>query len=116
MISRLHRFHGHNSLNFVYQKGETVRGPLCSIKYVKNDRRSNYRLAVVVSKKISKSAVTRNRIRRRLYETVRLKESLILGPYDIVMTVFSEELTKLPIADIEKMVFSQLKQAKIIAK
>jgi ribonuclease P protein component len=60
MISRAHRFHGYNSLNFVYRNGQTVRGPLFAIKYTINPKRKSYRAAVVVSKKVNKSAVARN--------------------------------------------------------
>ena len=113
MISRSHRFHGYNSLRYAYQKGKTVRGPLCSIRFVVNDRRTSYRLAVVTSKKVSKSAVVRNRIRRRLFEAFRAHELSILLPYDIVVTVFSETLAELPFNEVERMVKAQLKQAGI---
>lgn len=114
MISRAHRFHGYNSLRFVYQHGKTVRGPLTATKHASNDRRKSYRLAVVVSKKISKSAVVRNRIRRRLYETVRLLEDRITKPEDIVITVFHEQIAELPAKELEILVYSQFKQAGII--
>ncbi len=114
MIRKRYRFHGYNSLNFVYRKGQTVRGPLMSVKYIKNPRREDYRLAVVVSKKVHKSAVVRNRIRRRLYEAVRLLEDQITEPYDIVMTVFHENVAVIPSDELKKMVFAQLKQANII--
>ncbi len=114
MIARKHRFHGHGSLRFVYQHGQTVRGQMSSLKYIANDRRSTYRLAVVVSKKVSKSAVVRNRIRRRLYEAVRTHESAIRGPYDIVLTVFSEQMATVPAKELEKAITDQLKRAKII--
>lgn len=115
MISRRHRFHGYNSLRFVYQNGQTVRGPLCALKYVRNNRRDQYRLAVVVSKKVAKSAVQRNRIRRRLYEAVRRQSKAISAPYDMVLTVFSDELLKISSTDVDKLVHAQLKQAKIIS-
>ncbi len=92
MISRTHRFIGPNSLRFVYKNGSTVRGPFFSVKAAMNQRRQTYRLAVVVSRKVHKSAVARNRIRRRLYEVVRQMEGEISGPYDIVLTVFSAEI------------------------
>lgn len=114
MIARKHRFHGHGSLRYVYQHGQTVRGPMLSLKFVPNSRRSAYRLAIVVSKKVNKSAVTRNRIRRRLYEAVRRYESRIRSPHDMVLTVFSEQLATLPASDLDKLVASQLKKAKII--
>ena len=114
MISSKNRFHGHNSLRYVYTNGKTVRGPLCSIKYIENNRREVYRLAVVVSKKVSKSAVVRNRIRRRLYEAFRGEASAIKQPYDLVVTVFSDQITAITSEEVTKMVHAQLKQAKII--
>lgn len=114
MIGRKHRFHGHGSLRYVYQHGQTVRGPMLALKFVPNDRRSAYRLAVVVSKKVNKSAVVRNRIRRRLYEAVRRHEADIQTPYDMVLTVFSEQVASMPASELETILFSQLKKAKII--
>jgi ribonuclease P protein component len=114
MIGRPNRFHGYGSLRYTYQHGQTVRGPLCSIRFVQNDRRKTYRLSVVVSKKVSKSAVKRNRIRRRLYEAVRQHHDEITKPYDIVMTVFAEQVAELPASEVATMVKAQLKQAKII--
>ncbi len=74
MIAKAHRFHGYGSLNFVYKNGKTERGPLFAVKSILNPKRSEYRMAVVVSRKVNKSAVARNRIRRRLYEIVRSLE------------------------------------------
>ena len=115
MISRAHRFHGHGSLRYVYQHGQTVRGPLCALKYVKNERRKAYRLAVVVSKKVHKSAVKRNRIRRRLYEAVRLN-AINIEAYDMVLTVFHEQVADMPAEELSKMIRAQLKQAGITKK
>ena len=51
-------------------------------------------MAVVVSKKTAKSAVTRNRIRRRFYEAVR-KERLAEGkPIDLVFVIQDPNLVK----------------------
>jgi len=113
MISKLHRFHGYNSLNYVYRHGQTVRGPLTSLKYAKNERRQTYRVAVVVSKKVHKSAVVRNRIRRRIYEQVRLAGDQIQQPFDIVFTVFHDTVATMPADELAKLVHAQLHQAKI---
>lgn len=115
MINSTHRFHGHGSLRYAYQRGETVRHALLALKYVKNSRRDTYRVAVVVSKKVHKSAVVRNRIRRRIYEAVRLLESQINEPYDLVITVFHEQLAALPSAELQSLVRAQLKRAHILA-
>lgn len=113
MISKEHRFHGHGSLRYVYKNGKTVRGPLCALKFVSNSKRDKYRLSIVVSKKVSKSAVVRNRIRRRLYEAFRLQAENI-GTYDIIVTVFNAEVAVIPHEDLLRMVRAQLKQAKIL--
>lgn len=111
MISREHRFHGHNSLTYVYRHGKNVRGPLMAIKYCPNDKRDAYRLAVVVSKKVSKLAVDRNRIRRRIYEAVRLLEPHMAVQFDLVVTVFSDTIATMPHDQLSKMVYAQLSQA-----
>lgn len=114
MIGRKNRFHGHGSLRYVYRNGQIIRGPLCALKYAPNDRRKEYRLAVVVSKKVHKSAVVRNRIRRRLYEAFRLEAPNFKAPYDLVMTVFNEQVATISATEVQKLVHAQLKQAHII--
>src|SRR5581483_3048328 len=114
MITRRHRFHGLNSLRYVYQNGRTIRGPFFSVKVASNPRRNTYRVAVVVSRKVHKSAVARNRIRRRLYEAVRSLEADINQPYDIVLTVFNESLLEEPPASLSKQVKKQLLAARAL--
>ncbi len=111
MLGRRNRFHGHNSLRYVYTHGKVVRGPIISLKYCHNPKRAESRLAVVVSKKVVKSAVGRNRIRRRVYEQIRLLKHEIHDPYDLVVTVFNEELATLPTNELKTMLRAQLKQA-----
>lgn len=116
MISRTHRFRGHGSLNRVYRHGRNARGPLYSLKYSLNPERVNYRLAVVVSRKVNKSAVVRNRIRRRLYASVRLVEKDIIEPYDMVITVHSDDVVKAPANQIFAQTKSLLLEAGIICQ
>lgn len=109
MVSSDHRFHGTNSLNYVYRQGKTLRTKYFSIKYAENARRETYRVSVVVGKKISKSAPTRNRIRRRLYELVRVEVADKLSNLDIVITVFDEEVAKLSAPELKKALLGALK-------
>jgi ribonuclease P protein component len=102
MISTLYRFHGHNSLRYVYSKGKAVRSQLFTIKYVPNTRRTHPRFSVVVSKKVIKSAVGRNRIRRRMYEYLRLHAEDLVSVHDVVIICTSAELRVLPYAQISE--------------
>ncbi len=113
MIHQTHRFHGHNSLRFVYTHGQTVRSQHLVLKYVRNPRRKTYRVAVVVSRKVSKSAVVRNRIRRRIYEIIRIQSPHITQAYDLVFTVFSDQLATTPYPDVAASVTMQLQKGAI---
>lgn len=114
MISKQHRFHGHNSLNYVYKNGKTARGEFISLRFA-SSKRSDYRMAVVVSKKVSKSAVVRNRIRRRIYEVVRIKkkELGIVWPYDVIFSVFDERIANIPKKELEDTICKLIKKAEI---
>jgi ribonuclease P protein component len=111
MIDTTHRFQGYGSLRFVYQKGETVRGTYCSLKYIVNRRRNTYRIAVVVSRKVHKSAVVRNRIRRRIYEAVRAEGDRIKLPYDLVFVTYSDQLATMPADQLRESILGKLDKA-----
>lgn len=115
MISKQHRFHGYNKLTAVYRRGQTARGPFMTLKHLDNPKRSDYRLAVVVSRKVSKSAVVRNRIRRRIFELYRRRSSHFVRHPDMVVTVFSEQIATMDHVALAKMVDDQLRQSGVTA-
>ena len=97
MISQKNRFSGHKSLDYTYKHGKSYRSGSLSLKIVPA-RGDDYRLAVVISKKVSKSAVTRNRIRRRIFEQLRKAISGYEQPfkYDMIISVFDDSLATIP--------------------
>lgn len=101
MIPSPNRFHGHNSLRYVYANGKAVRSRCLTIKWVPNERRKKSRISVVVSKKTLKSAVGRNRIRRRLYEYTRTHLPALNAVYDIVIIATSPDLRTMPYEELE---------------
>lgn len=113
MLSYSHRFHGHNSLRFVYKNGKTVRSQAVVLKYTLNPKRKSSRFAVVVSKKTIKSAVGRNRIRRRVYEIIRNHLGDIRTNSDIVLLIVSAEVRTMPAAELERTIVGVLTQAQI---
>jgi len=111
MITAAHRFHGYGSLRGVYQRGQNLRGPLLSLKFSRRDPGRPYRVAVVVSRKVNKSAVTRNRIRRRIYEVVRTTDDNIAPGTDLVFTVFDDKIASLPAAELRDSIGELLQKA-----
>ena len=114
MIARQNRFHGLGSLRPVYQRGVSVRSQFIVIKFMPNSKRTTYRCAVVVSKKVHKSAVVRNRIRRRIYECIRLHDELTKKPYDIVISVFDERVATMEHQELAATLSKLLSQAKLL--
>lgn len=84
----------------VKQKGEIYNTPLFSILYLKNQEKGP-KFGFVVSKKIDKTAVSRNKIRRQLAEAVR---SLLPEIRDDIYVLF---LVK---TKIKKTNFNQIKE------
>lgn len=115
MLSKQHRFHGNNSLRFVLSRGGVARTQDLALRSILNKRSERFRVSVVVSKKVSKSAVVRNRIRRRIYAAIADYQAYFTDPYDMVFFVYSEALTELPPMELKRRIAKLLKQAQIIS-
>ncbi len=101
MLAKKNRFHGHRSVSRV--RGGRVQLSDFKVFYSKT-KRTDYRMAVVVSKKVAKSAVTRNRIRRRLYESVRKQGTLTGKPVDAVFVVQKDTLATVEASKLDSQV------------
>ena len=110
MVSRKHRFRGQNSIRYIFRRGHTVRGPIITARYVANKKRDSYRAAVVVSKKVTKLSPVRNRIRRRIYESIRLNNAKYLTNEDVVFLVFSDKLATITSSELYKMIVNMMQQ------
>ena len=114
MLSSTRRFHGYSSLNWAYRHGDSIRDQQISLKYALNSRRQTYRAAVVVSRKVSRLAVVRNRIRRRVYEAIRAHEKSINGSFDLIFNVYSADVATLSNLELNNLITSLLKRSKVI--
>lgn len=114
MIPKINRFHGHNSLSTVYRKGQTVSLNQVSIKFLPIKPDKPYRVSVVISRKVDKSAVVRNRIRRRVYELTRLKKPNINQNVDMVISVHSNDLATMKAVELDELIDQLLKKAGLI--
>lgn len=115
MLSHRNRFHGHGSLRYLYQHGKKSRSRDLGLYYIENTKRVHSRFAIVVSKKVHKSAVKRNRVRRRIYEIIRLELENIKKPYDYVITVFTPEVIDLDGEKLKKQLLELLAKDKLIS-
>jgi len=113
MLEQRFRFHGYGSLKFLYHKGETYRSRSVSLRVAVNPKRSTTRVAVIVTKKVQKAAPRRNRIRRRVYEVVRLHWNHIKPGYDILVSVYDPQAGVIPYAELEKTIVGVFKQAHV---
>lgn len=107
MLSQKYRFHSRGGVRYVYQKGKTIRTPLLSLVYTPNTRH-HQRFGVVVSKKVLKSAVGRNRIRRRVYEAIRLELPEFTYHRDCIFVVFSKSIMSIPFRELRTLIHTLL--------
>lgn len=107
MLKKQYRFHGHGSVKYVYRKGKPARDNSLAVKAIAPTPRGYARIAVVVSKKVTKSAPKRNRIRRRIYEILRQNWDKVASG-DIVITVFDESVANTKPDQLEASVLKLL--------
>lgn len=102
MISRKYRFHSRGGVRATYQKGKTIRTPILSLVYAPNTHH-HQRFGVVVSKKVLKSAVGRNRIRRRVYEAIRLELPYFTSHLDCLFVIYSKSVATMPFHELRTL-------------
>ncbi len=115
MLAKRLRFHGHGSLRFLYKNADAYRSRAFTVKAIKNPRRNNPRISVVVSKKVHKSAVGRNRMRRRIYEIIRHELPQFNGSQDIAIIVTNAEVIMMPQQELHDGLRLLLQQAQVFA-
>ena len=111
MLKKQNRFHGRATIKKVMRSGGVTRNHLFSLKYGAAGHRNTPRVAVVVSKKIAKSAVIRNRIRRRLYEAIRLRLPQLSPQLELVVIVTSPGIHILSTKELDDAIDQALRSA-----
>ena len=112
MLSSRYRFHSRGGVRHTYQKGKTIRTPTLSLVFAPNTKH-HQRFGVVVSKKVLKSAVGRNRIRRRVYEAIRLELPEFTTHMDCIFVVFNKSISTMPFRDLRRLVHELLERSLI---
>jgi ribonuclease P protein component len=89
MLSASNRLKKGHEITRVYRRGKYGGAGILSVKSYSTGRGES-RAVVIVGKKVSKRAVVRNKIRRRLSAILRDKWQTVRPGYDIVVTVHQE--------------------------
>ena len=73
-------------IEFILKKGKSFTSKLFIIRYIGNNEKVS-RYAIIASAKLSKKAVERNKVRRKIYEAIRLieKEKESKNNLDIIL-------------------------------
>lgn len=112
MLSKEYRFHSRGGVKYVYNHGKTIRRPELSLIFCDNSR-GKTRFAVVVSKKVMRTAIGRNRIRRRIYEAIRLNLDRFKKPRDYIFIIYSKAVMDQPFSDLQKTIRSLLEESMV---
>lgn len=97
-------------MRYVNANAKPVRTGILTIKTLSNPYRKHPRVAVVVSKKVLKSAVGRNKMRRRIYDCMRRMLPNLAEPYDIVIVVKRNDVRVMDFNDLEETLRTALEQ------
>jgi len=109
MLAKKHRLAKTTDIKSVFMRGRGFFNPLFNIKYVPGPV---FRLTVVVSTKVSKRAVVRNRIKRALREVVRLNiSSFKAGDYAIIVKPSAEKVENIV---LKERVLNAFKTARLL--
>jgi ribonuclease P protein component len=114
MLSSLHRLTKKEDFNIVKERGNLIHSTSFAFVYLAKDAELPSRFGFVVSTKISKKAVARNRAKRLLREAVRINMDKIVKGYDCVFLAKHLILDKQN-TEIVAEVKTVLKKAKITA-
>ena len=112
MLSKKYRFHSRGGVQYTYKHGKTIRTPKISLVHNVNDR-GFQRFAVTVSKKVARTAVDRNRIRRRVYEAIRLELPGFTAKKDNIFVIYSKDIIKMDFEELKALIHSLLEQSMI---
>ena len=93
MLPKENRLKKREDFNNVFKKGKTTAGKLIFLKALKNNLNIS-RFGFVISVKISKKAVTRNKIKRQLREIIKRNLPNIKTGIDIVIISRPEIIAK----------------------
>lgn len=114
MLSASHRLRKDADIKTLFAKGKGVFDSVCGLKYRPNSLPET-RFAVVVGTTVSKRAVVRNQIRRRLREVIRARLPGLKPGFDAVLIVRKDAIGKSQEA-LARIVDGVLRRSPLVGK
>ncbi|MCL2869329.1 ribonuclease P protein component [Candidatus Saccharibacteria bacterium] len=115
MLAYKNRFHNRGRINYVHAHGNNIGGQKIGLVVLETPHhKTDSRFAVIVSKKVLKNAVGRNRIRRRIYEIIRLHLPKITTKADVLVRVYSKEVIDMPQKELIAELTNLLQKAHMV--
>ncbi len=93
MLKKIHRLTKDKDFDNVFKNGRSGYDKILGIKAIVSQQ-ANSRFGIVVSAKISKKAVERNKIKRQIREIIRARLDKIKSGYDIMIISLPDILGK----------------------
>jgi ribonuclease P protein component len=100
MLISKNRLRKKSDINNVFKKGKTLTGNFIFLRIAKNNSNVN-RFAFVVSSKVSKKSVLRNRIKRQLREIIKKNIFKIKPGFDFIL-IAKPQIINQQFKEIEK--------------
>ncbi len=114
MLPKNNRLKNKKDFDRVFKEGSGFKNNFLALKAVKNNINAS-RFGFVVSQKVSKKAVVRNKIKRRLREIVKKKLDTVKKGIDVVLIVFPS-LNDKDFSETQKIANDILKKSGIIVE
>jgi ribonuclease P protein component len=116
MLSRLHRLSSSKRIEIIKSRGQRVENNFLLLFWLKQKEDVNLtRVAFVVSSRVSKRAVTRHKVKRRLREVIRSLLSQIKPGLDMVI-IAKPEARKLDFTKLAQGVSQLFQQTGLFIK
>lgn len=111
-MKRAYRLSRPEQFQRVRREGWSVSHPLIRLTVAPN-RGKQPRCGFVVSKRIGKKAVQRNRAKRRVREAVRLTYEHIVSGFDLVFVIRTVDVTEVSFSLVQAVVEELLRRARV---
>lgn len=96
----------------VFDRGRFINSDLISVRFLANGT-DDTRVGFIVSKKVSKKAVLRNKVKRMLRETMRENMERMKGGFDMIITAKSK-MSKTQPEEVDETLKGLLKRSNLI--